>query len=165
MGSKIVAVTMGDPAGIGPEIILKSLAGGELSGAKVVVIGCLLTLKRIQALAITPPSELHLINRVSEARFMPGVINVIDEPLKDPASLAPGKVQAQAGDLAYRCVKRAAELALAGEGQAISPPPVKSWPAACTAFFLNGAVAMFCTSPASASSAARFTQRYARSPA
>jgi len=124
VGSKIVAVTMGDPAGIGPEIIIKSLAGGELSGAKVVVIGCLLTLKRIQALAITPPSELNLINRVSEARFMPGVINVIDEPLKDPASLAPGKVQAQAGDLAYRCVKRAAELALAGEVHAIATAPL-----------------------------------------
>ncbi|SQC41331.1 4-hydroxythreonine-4-phosphate dehydrogenase [Klebsiella pneumoniae] len=31
--SKMIAVTMGDPAGIGPEIIIKSLAEGALSGA------------------------------------------------------------------------------------------------------------------------------------
>ncbi|MCP6434804.1 4-phospho-D-threonate 3-dehydrogenase, partial [Klebsiella pneumoniae] len=35
--SKMIAVTMGDPAGIGPEIISKSLAEGALSGAPVVV--------------------------------------------------------------------------------------------------------------------------------
>ena len=38
--SKMIAVTMGDPAGIGPEIIIKSLAEGALSGAPVVVVGC-----------------------------------------------------------------------------------------------------------------------------
>lgn len=37
--SKMIAVTMGDPAGIGPEIIIKSLAEGALSGAPVVVVG------------------------------------------------------------------------------------------------------------------------------
>lgn len=36
--SKMIAVTMGDPAGIGPEIIIKSLAEGALSGAPVVVV-------------------------------------------------------------------------------------------------------------------------------
>ncbi|HBR7721264.1 TPA: 4-phospho-D-threonate 3-dehydrogenase, partial [Klebsiella pneumoniae] len=45
--SKMIAVTMGDPAGIGPEIIIKSLAEGALSGAPVVVVGCVQTLRRI----------------------------------------------------------------------------------------------------------------------
>ena len=36
--TNIIAVTMGDPAGIGPEIIIKSLVEGELSGAPVVAI-------------------------------------------------------------------------------------------------------------------------------
>ncbi len=43
----MIAVTMGDPAGIGPEIIIKSLAEGALSGAPVVVVGCAQTLRRI----------------------------------------------------------------------------------------------------------------------
>ncbi|QHA89933.1 D-threonate 4-phosphate dehydrogenase [Serratia rhizosphaerae] len=124
VANNIIAITMGDPAGIGPEIIIKALAEGELSGARVVVVGCLQTLQRIQALGITPAAELRPIATVAQARFAPGVINVIDEPLADPAALEAGKVQAQAGDLAYRCVKRATELAIAGDVQAIATAPL-----------------------------------------
>ena len=45
--TNIIAVTMGDPAGIGPEIIIKSLAEGKLNGAPVVVVGCARTLRRV----------------------------------------------------------------------------------------------------------------------
>lgn len=122
--SKIIAVTMGDPAGIGPEIIIKSLAEGELSGAPAVVVGCASTLRRIMTMGITPQAELRIVNSVAEAHFAPGIINVIDEPLADPDALKPGVVQVAAGDLAYRCVKRATELALAGEVQAIATAPL-----------------------------------------
>lgn len=122
--SNIIAVTMGDPAGIGPEIIIKSLVEGELSGAPVVVVGCAQTFNRILALNVTPHAELHIINQVSDAHFAPGVINILDEPLADPQALEPGKVQAQAGDLAYRCVRRATEMAMAGEVKAIATAPL-----------------------------------------
>jgi 4-hydroxythreonine-4-phosphate dehydrogenase len=122
--NNVIAVTMGDPAGIGPEIIIKSLAEGELAGTPAVVVGCLETLQRIQSMGITPAAELRPIKAVSEARFAPGIINVIDEPLADPRALIPGQVQAQAGDLAYRCVKRATELALAGDVQGIATAPL-----------------------------------------
>lgn len=122
--TKIIAVTMGDPAGIGPEIIIKALAEGELSGTPAVVVGCAATFRRILALGITPAAELRIIDDVSQAHFTPGVINVIDEPLADPQTLVPGKVQKEAGDLAYRCVKRATELAMAGHVQAIATAPL-----------------------------------------
>lgn len=122
--NNIIAVTMGDPAGIGPEIIIKSLVEGELSGAPVVVVGCAQTLRRIQSLNVTPPVELRVIDSVDLAQFAPGVINVIDEPLADPTALQPGVVQAQAGDLAYRCIKRATALALSGEVKAIATAPL-----------------------------------------
>lgn len=62
--TNIIAVTMGDPAGIGPEIIIKSLAEGKLNGAPVVVVGCARTLRRILAMEITPaPSCESLIIR------------------------------------------------------------------------------------------------------
>lgn len=122
--NNIIAVTMGDPAGIGPEIITKSLVEGELSGAPVVVVGCAQTLRRIQSLNVTPPAELRVIDSVDLAQFAPGVINVIDEPLADPTALQPGVVQAQAGDLAYRCIKRATALALSGEVKAIATAPL-----------------------------------------
>lgn len=122
--TKIIAVTMGDPAGIGPEIIIKALAEGELSGTPAVVVGCAATFRRILALGITPAAELRIIDDVSQAHFAPGVINVIDEPLEDPQTLVPGKVQKEAGDLAYRCVKRATELAMAGHVHAIATAPL-----------------------------------------
>ncbi|ASY74658.1 D-threonate 4-phosphate dehydrogenase [Pectobacterium polaris] len=122
--SKIIAVTMGDPAGIGPEIIIKSLAEGELSGASAVVVGCVQTMQRILALNIVPGVELKIIDKPSDAVFAPGVINMIDEPLEDPQALKPGVVQAQAGDLAYRCIKKATELAMAGEVHAIATAPL-----------------------------------------
>ncbi|WP_342754917.1 D-threonate 4-phosphate dehydrogenase [Pantoea sp. MBD-2R] len=122
--SKIIAVTMGDPAGIGPEIIIKSLAEGELSGAPAIVVGCAATLRRILAMGITPQAELRVLNSVADAHFAPGIINIIDEPLTDPEALKPGVVQVDAGDLAYRCVKRATELAMAGDVHAIATAPL-----------------------------------------
>ncbi len=81
--SNIIAVTMGDPAGIGPEIIIKSLADGALSGAPVVVVGCAQTLRRI-GVEHHPRAELRIIDHPAEASFAPATINVIDEPLSDP---------------------------------------------------------------------------------
>ncbi|HDV9839873.1 TPA: D-threonate 4-phosphate dehydrogenase [Enterobacter asburiae] len=122
--TKIIAVTMGDPAGIGPEIIIKSLTEGELSGAPVVVVGCARTLQRVLDKGIAGQVDIRLIDAVSDAKFAPGVINVLDEPLDEPDALKPGIVQAAAGDLAYRCVKRATELAMAGKVKAIATAPL-----------------------------------------
>ena len=66
--TNIIAVTMGDPAGIGPEIIIKSLVEGKLNGAPVVVVGCAQTLRRILAMGITPPAELRIIDRPEQDR-------------------------------------------------------------------------------------------------
>lgn len=124
MVTKTVAITMGDPAGIGPEIIVKALSEDELNGAPLVVVGCLQTLKRLQANGLAEGVTFRAITQVTDARFSPGVIHVIDEPLTQPEALEPGKVQAQAGDLAYRCVKRATELAMKGDVHAIATAPL-----------------------------------------
>lgn len=122
--SHIIAVTMGDPSGIGPEIIIKSLLSEQLSGSPVIVVGCVRTLERILDLKITPFIKLNVIKHAHEAVFSAGVLNIIDEPLSDPEALLPGVVQAQAGDLAFRCIKRATELAMAGEVSAIATAPL-----------------------------------------
>ncbi|MGL9759993.1 MAG: D-threonate 4-phosphate dehydrogenase [Symbiopectobacterium sp.] len=123
--SKIIAITMGDPAGIGPEIIVKSLAEGKLSGASAVVVGCVQTLRRILALNIVSQQvKLNVIDEPAQARFAPGIINIIDEPLADPQALIPGVVQAQAGDLAYRCIKKATALAMEGKVKVIATAPL-----------------------------------------
>lgn len=124
MINKTIAITMGDPAGIGPEIIIKSLQNPQLAHVNAVVVGCAKTFKRIMALGIVPPMQINLINHVSEANFTSGVINIFDEPIEDVSSLTPGKVQAQAGDLAYRCIKRAAELAMDNQVTSIATAPL-----------------------------------------
>lgn len=122
--NRTIAVTMGDPAGIGPEIILKALAEGELAGAPAVVVGCARTMQRVMSKLSLPPIQLRVIARPADAVFAPGVIHIIDEPLAEPEQLQPGKLQAQAGDLAYRCVRKATELAMAGEVFAIATAPL-----------------------------------------
>ncbi|MEQ4530293.1 MAG: 4-phospho-D-threonate 3-dehydrogenase, partial [Mixta sp.] len=67
MTTKTIAVTMGDPAGIGPEIIIKALSEGELNGAPAVVVGCLETLRRVMAQGHSPQVELKEIASVAQA--------------------------------------------------------------------------------------------------
>lgn len=124
MVTKTIAITMGDPAGIGPEIIVKALREDDLNGAPLVVVGCLQTLQRLQAQGLAEGVTFRAIEKVADARFKPGTIHVIDEPLAQPDELVPGTVQAQAGDLAYRCVKRATELAMKGDVHAIATAPL-----------------------------------------
>lgn len=71
MVTKTVAITMGDPAGIGPEIIVKALSEDELNGAPLVVVGCLQTLKRLQANGLAEGVTFRAITQVADARFVP----------------------------------------------------------------------------------------------
>lgn len=120
---KKIAITMGDPAGISPEIIIKALHKVD-AGVATVVVGCARTLQRVIDLKLVDPITINVIQSVDEADFTKGILNIIDVPLDDPDGLVPGVVQKQAGDLAYRCVKRATELALAGDIQAIATAPL-----------------------------------------
>lgn len=120
----VIGITMGDPAGIGPEIILKALNTDSLSGTNCVVFGSAEILKSIIDKKLASPQELKIITSINEAAFVPGVVNVIDVPLEDMEHFEIGKVQAQAGDLAYRCIKQSTELALKGEINAIATAPL-----------------------------------------
>jgi len=122
--SKIVAITMGDPAGIGPEIIVKALQADILKNIHSVVIGSAELLKKQLNMGLFKQVNFNVIDKVSDANFSPNIINVIDIKLADFDSLQPGIIQPQAGDLAYRCVKKATELALKGEVTAIATAPL-----------------------------------------
>lgn len=124
MTHKIIAITMGDPAGIGPEIIVKSLLDPKLADVRAVVIGCTKTFQRLIDKGIVPNAQLNDITQVQQAQFASGMINIINVPLAHPDQLAPGKVQPQAGDVAYRCIKKATELALAGDVTSIATAPL-----------------------------------------
>jgi 4-hydroxythreonine-4-phosphate dehydrogenase len=119
-GERIVAITMGDPAGVGPEIVAKVLADGP--AARAVVVGDAGILARAVRL-LDRPLEVNVIDRPADARFADGVIDLL-AATELPDDLPFGELDARAGDAAYRYVRRAVELALADEVHAIATAPL-----------------------------------------
>ena len=118
---KPVAVTMGDPAGIGPEIIVKTFADPDFA-EPAVVIGDVAMLSRAAAL-IDPTIKIRTITVPDDARRQPGIIDVI--AASDlPADLPLGQVDARAGAAAHAYIERAVRLALAGDVRAIATAPI-----------------------------------------
>jgi 4-hydroxythreonine-4-phosphate dehydrogenase len=117
---RIVAVTMGDPAGVGPEIVAKVLA--EPPAVRAVVIGDAGILRRAVRL-LDLPLRVNVVERPADAAFAAGAIDVI--PASElPGDLPFGELDPRAGDAAYRYVRRAVELALADEVHAIATAPL-----------------------------------------
>lgn len=123
MGRPIVAITMGDAAGIGPEIIVKALADSELrTKARMLVIG---DLGRLQ-LAMDIVSSPLVINKVLEpadAQFTDGTIDILDVDCI-PADLPWGELSAAAGHGAYLFIEKAVQLAMDHKVDAICTGPL-----------------------------------------
>lgn len=121
----IIGITMGDAAGIGPEIIVKSFQHQEIyDRCNPLVIGDASILLR--ALGITNLSselELNVITAVAEAKFSPGVIDCIDLALLDK-EIPFGEVNGAAGNAAYEYIAKAVELAQHGQITAICTAPL-----------------------------------------
>ena len=123
-----LALTMGDPCGIGPEIIARAVATGRAPGA--FVIGDVAVMRRAVAQCglVLPVARL---DAPAEALLAPpGCLAVWEPPgLKaaDAAalvSLPMGRVSARAGEAAASCIEAAARLALSGEVSAIVTAPI-----------------------------------------
>ena len=120
----IIGLTMGDPAGIGPEIILKSFLDDRVKAYPVVVIGSFDVMDKVMKVIGISGIKLKRIQSVEEADFQLGTLNIIDMNNVDIKVLVPGVVQAMAGNAAFEYVKVAAELALKGEIQAVATAPL-----------------------------------------
>lgn len=111
---------MGDPNGIGPELVLKARRDGELA-AGLVLIGDSAILDECAArTGIT--ADYGPIRSVEEA--VAGRLNVLEEGAISPSELAIGEVSEPAGRAALRYVERAAHLALAGKVDAVVTLPI-----------------------------------------
>ena len=113
----IVGITMGDPAGNGPEITVKALAHEELyDRCRPIVVGDAKMIEQAARFVGRPDIRLHRCQKVEDALFAPGTIDVLHlELIPDAASFSIGKVSAEGGNAAFQCVKKVIELALAGE--------------------------------------------------
>lgn len=120
----IVGLTMGDPAGIGPEIIAKSMSDAALyEHCRPLVIGDVEILRRTVA-SLGLALVVHPTDQPSEGLYRHGTLDVLQAVTGDLSAITLGRVQPEAGKAAGECVVRATELALAGLIDAIATAPL-----------------------------------------
>ena len=122
MASQFVGITMGDPAGIGPEISLKAIDARDEYKQSVLIYGSYNVLKYYHDL-LGMQTPLVQIDKVAD--FQPGKINVISVVgLTLGKDLEIGKVSPVAGDAAYRYLERAIGDAMQGDLEVITTAPL-----------------------------------------
>ncbi|MBU3826448.1 MAG: 4-hydroxythreonine-4-phosphate dehydrogenase PdxA [Candidatus Anaerobiospirillum merdipullorum] len=124
MTKPIIAVPIGDPAGVGPEITAKALASAEVQNcANVIVVGDGKIVR--QAIEISKvPLTVKTIEAVKDADFSTGVLNLIDLDNVDMSKFAFGKVSGMCGKAAYAYIAKSIELANAREVDAVATTPI-----------------------------------------
>lgn len=112
---------MGDPSGIGPEVIVKALAE-PLETCRVVVIGDAAWLQQ-HAMLWAPQLSVRSIQNLKDARYESGVLDVLDLG-NVPENLVIGRATAEGGKAAVAYIQKAVELAMARDVHAITTAPI-----------------------------------------
>lgn len=120
----LLGITMGDPTGAGPEVVVKALCSSEIKGlCRAVVIGDAAVMRAAVEI-VKIPAEIKTVNNVGEARFADGVIEVIDLGNVHMETLVRGRVDAMGGKAAFAYVETATKLALKKEIDAVVTAPL-----------------------------------------
>ena len=116
---------MGDPAGIGPEIAVKAFGNSQVYEiCKPLLIGNSTIIN--EAMKYTNIKlKLNVIRSVTDAKFEFGTIDLIEIPSDKLGEIHPGQISAAAGDMAFRAVKKAIDLAMAGDVDGTVTGPIQ----------------------------------------
>lgn len=119
----VVAVTMGDAAGVGPEVIAKSLDRPTVyEQCRPLVIGDAARLRRACEIS-GAPLRINVVNAPSEGIYRVGTVDCLNIGVI-PVDLPFGELSRTAGEGAYLFLERAARLAMDGEVDAICTAPL-----------------------------------------
>ena len=119
----LIAITMGDATGVGPEVIMKSLAHADLyERCRPLVIGDAERLRQAGAI-VGVALDVRSIETPEAGEFRSGIVDCLDLKLIPPG-LPFGKLSPVAGDAAYQYLRVATELAVAGKVAAICTAPL-----------------------------------------
>jgi len=111
----VLAITMGDPASIGPEIGVKALLQESIQAiCRPLLVGDAVVFQQIID-KLKLPAKVNIVSTVAEAKFESGTIDVYDLKITDISQLEFGKIDAMYGEASFQAVKKAIELAIAGE--------------------------------------------------
>jgi 4-hydroxythreonine-4-phosphate dehydrogenase len=120
----VLALTVGDPAGIGPEITVRAMLSPELrQAARCFAIGDARVLQRALAVCGLEATLNHIAGPEALAD-RPGTIDVLHQDSADPAALQMGKVQALGGQAAYAAIRESIALAMAGRVAGVVTAPI-----------------------------------------
>ena len=124
MSKPVIGIPMGDPAGIGPEIIIKALKHKEIyEVCNPLVIGDKEIINKAVQVCNTDLA-VNSINSSVEGKYNTDIINVIDLSNIDIDDFKYGTVQAQNGRAAYEYIKKGVEMALDNEITSIATTPI-----------------------------------------
>lgn len=119
-----IALTLGDPAGVGPEIMAAACARPEVHAwCRPIAVGHPEVLRRAARLRKTG-AEVVEVASPEEAEPSPGVLACIPCGPDDAIEVKPGAIDGRAGRAAYEAIVTAAELAKAGRVDAITTAPL-----------------------------------------
>ena len=122
----LIAITLGDPAGVGPEIILKALAQEQVYAVcRPLVVGERRMLERAAGFVGQPAPRFELTGEdPATAGYTHGTLTLLDLHNAAPQDCPVGQVSAAAGRAAVEYVLRACDLALAGTAAAVVTAPL-----------------------------------------
>lgn len=121
----VIGVTLGDPAGVGPEVVLGALRDeGVYARCVPLVIGNADVLRRSAEVAGIAMGEIVAVESPSFARGEPGLVEVVHVEAPGMLDIRPGEISREAGAAAAAFIRRACELGLRGEIDAISTAPI-----------------------------------------
>ena len=120
----ILAISMGDPAGVGPEVIVKSLGVPDIfTRCRPLVVGSA-EVMRAAAKIVGSNWKIRALAAPEKALYQPGTIDVLDLGGVDMAQLRYGAVQAQCGEAAFQAVVKVIQLAMTGQADATVTAPL-----------------------------------------
>ncbi len=120
----VIGISMGDPAGIGPEIIVKALSSKEVyASCKPLVVGDAGVMRQAVQL-LGKELKIHPVQRMADASFEFGAIDVFDLHNVDLKKLQYGVVSAMAGEAAFQAVRCLIDLALTSQVDATVTAPI-----------------------------------------
>ena len=121
----ILAITLGDPAGVGPEITLKALQHAEVHvHCRPLVIGDRRILDRAAQWLGAAPLNIAAVTRPAEGRYHPDEVTLLDLANAAPGDCPVGQISAAAGRAAVEYVFAACDLAMAGGVDAVVTAPL-----------------------------------------
>jgi 4-hydroxythreonine-4-phosphate dehydrogenase len=120
----VIAVPIGDPAGVGPEIVAKACALDKVTdAADVIVIGDLKVMERAIRIVGTDLT-INVVEKPEEGDYRRGILNLIDLNNIDQSEFSFGTVQAMCGKAAFAYIKKSIELAMNDEADAVATTPI-----------------------------------------